>query len=96
MAAKFGAGLPSLFDSRHRRIVAGKVNRFIGRDRFRGSRSPAPAPTIKEQHQRPEYLPRHGLEGLKQHRAAGGHRAGILGGLSRIDLTCCWSEFRKW
>jgi hypothetical protein len=60
--AKFGAGLPSLFDSRHRRIVGGKVNRFIGRDRFRGLRTSAPAPTIKEQHQRPEDLPRHGLK----------------------------------
>jgi hypothetical protein len=94
MAAKFGAGLPSLFDSRHRRIVAGKVNRFVGRDRFRGLRSPAPAPTVKEQHQRLEDLPRHGLQRLKQHRAAGGNRA-VVGGLSRIDLTCCWSEFRK-
>jgi hypothetical protein len=110
LAANFGAGLPSLFRSRHRRIFAGKglmvfgfvsvergeVNRFIERDRFRGLRSPAPAPTVKEQHERPEDLPCHGLERLKQHRAAGGNRAAVVGGLSRIDLTCCWSEFRKW
>jgi hypothetical protein len=57
---------------------------------------PRRPPTVKEQHEGPEYLPRHGLERLKQHRAAGGNRAAVVGGLSRIDLTCCWSEFRKW
>jgi hypothetical protein len=106
LAAKFGAGLPSFVRSRHRRIFAGEglmvfcffsvqrgeVNRFIARYRFRCLGSSAPAPTTKEQHQRPEHLPRHGLERLKQHHAPAGNRAGGVG-LSGIDFTCCVSEF---